>query len=242
MNRLRWAQQILGIGFFAVLSLFPLSCKQFFSTSLASWAARDPSSLVPSVSASNVNDLIDQSANNPVLALEVLKGIQSAAGSASGQDLVTLQVASVTAASNASGLGTAILQNAGNIVDSLSGSNSTAVIDLVSNAVSGLTQLSPSGSALVAILPSPTDTTAFNAFVSQATPENLAMAAVTILAAQAQATGNVTTYINSFPASPSAGTPEALASALASSAKTKYAAEGGTGPLADILAALNLTT
>lgn len=242
MNRLRWAQQILGIVFFAVLSLFPLSCKQFFSTSLASWAARDPSSLVPSVSASNVNDLIDQSANNPALALEVLKGIQSAAGSASGQDLVTLQVASVTAASNASGLGTAILQNAGNIVDSLSGSNSSAVIDLVSNAVSGLTQLSPSGSALVAILPPPTDTTAFNAFVSQATPEDLAMAAVTILAAQAQATGNVTTYINSFPAGPSSGTPEALAAALANSAKTKYAAEGGTGPLADILSALNLTT
>jgi len=68
------------------------------------------------------------------------------------------------------------------------------------------------------------------------------MAAVTILAAQAQASGNVTTYINSFPASPTAGTPEALAAALATSAKTKYAAEGGTGSLADILSALNLTS
>lgn len=240
MNRLRWAPQILGIGFFAVLSFFPLSCKQFFSTSLASWAARDPSSLVPSVSASNVNELIDQSANNPALALEVLKGIQSAASGASGQDLITLQVASVTAASNASGLGTAILQNAGNIVDSLSGSSSTAVVDLVSNAVSGLTQLAPSGSALVAILPSPSDAAAYNAFVAQAAPEDLAMAAVTILAAQAQASGNVTDYINNF--SPAVGTPEYLAAQLATSAKTKYAAEGGTGPLADILAALKLTT
>lgn len=198
--------------------------------------------MVPSVSASNVNELIDQSANDPALALEVLKGIQSAASGASGQDLLTLQVASVSAASNASGLGTAILQNAGNIVDSLSGSNSTAVIDLVSNAVSGLTQLAPSGSALVAILPSPSNTTAFDAFVAQAAPEDLAMAAVTILAAQAQATGNVTTYINTFPPSPTSGTPEDLAAQLAASAKAKYAAEGGTGPLADILSALNLTT
>jgi hypothetical protein len=187
-----------------------------------------------------VNELIDQSANNPALALEVLKGIQSAASGASGQDLITLQVASVTAASNASGLGTAILQNAGNIVDSLSGSSSTAVVDLVSNAVSGLTQLAPSGSALVAILPSPSDAAAYNAFVAQAAPEDLAMAAVTILAAQAQASGNVTDYINNF--SPAVGTPEYLAAQLATSAKTKYAAEGGTGPLADILAALKLTT
>ena len=242
MNRLRWAQQILGIGILTVLCILPLSCKQFFSTSLAPWAARDPASLIPSVSASNVNELIAQSANDPDLALEVLKGIQSAASAASGQDLITLQVASVSAASNASGLGTAILQNAGNIVDSLSGSNSTAVIDLVSNAVSGLTQLTPSGTALTAILPSPSDATAYNAFVSQAAPEDLAMAAVTILAAQAQTSGNVTTYINSFPASPTVGTPEYLAAQLAGSAKTKYAAEGGTGPLADILVALNLTT
>jgi hypothetical protein len=133
------------------------------------------------------------------------------------------------------------LQNAGNIVESLSGSDPSAVINLVSNAVSGLTLLAPSGSALAAVLPPPTSTAAYDAFVSQAAPEDLAMAAVTILAAQAQATGNVTTYINNFPASPTVGTPEALAAALAASAKTKYAAEGGTGPLADILAALNLT-
>ena len=219
-----------------------VSCRQVFTTSLGSWAARDPKSLIPTVSSANVADLVSLSENNPALALEVLKGIKNAMASAKGAEKASLQNAAVTAAANASGVGSAILSNAGNINDTLSSGGD--VVGVVSTAIAGLGSLSDTSALLKDTLPSPTtDKAGYDEYVKSASAESLANAAVVLLAAQAQKSGGVETYINSTfdPAVPT-NAEETLAVALAASAADKYATEGGTGPLADILGSLNLTT
>ncbi|WP_304221660.1 hypothetical protein, partial [Gracilinema caldarium] len=137
-----------------------------------------------------------------------------------------------------------VLSNAGTMLETLQGSGD--IIPVISDAIAGLSNLAPSATALTTILPDPSDIEAFDAFVSQASPEELAMAAVVLLAAEAQASGSVADYISYFdpsnPASDPASEAETLAVALAEAAATAYATSGGTGPLADILAGLNLTT
>ncbi|AEJ19298.1 hypothetical protein [Gracilinema caldarium] len=224
------------IGFISLLFLG--SCRQFFTTSLAPWAARDPSSLIPTVSSDNIKELLEKSANNPDQSLALLDKIADAVAAASAADAAVLQAAALEVASNASGVATAVLSNTGDLLEALD--NDDDIIPIVSTAIAGLSNLGESAALLAQILPDP-GTGAFNAFVAQATPEALAMAAIVLLAAEAQASGGVESYINSFdPNSPDPGT-ETLAVALAEAAATAYAASGGTGPLADMLSGLNLT-
>jgi len=226
-----------------MLAFSVLSCRQFFTTSLAPWAARDPASLIPPVTTSNIDDLLDQSANNPDQSLALLDTIADAVTTASAADAAVLQAAALTAASNASGVATAVLQNTGTLLDTMQ--NNGDIIPVISDAISDLSNLAPTADLLAAILPAPStpSTPAFNAFVAQASPEDLAMAAIVLLASEAQASGGVDTYISTFdPQSGFLSDTEALAVALASAAATSYADSGGTGPLADILAGLNLTT
>lgn len=218
--------------------LLPLSCTQLFTTSLAPWAARNPSDLIPEVKASNVADLVATAAGDPAMSLEVLKGIESAVAKASAADKPVLQAAALGAAANASGVGPAILNTAGDVVQSLDGENPDAVKNVIVSAVEGLGQLAQTSASLTALLPDP-GTAAFDAFVAAASPDELASAAVVLLAAEAKASGNVSGYLDTFdpsaPASPAAG----LAVALATAAADNYT---GTGPLADLLSALGLTT
>lgn len=232
----------LMLSGFLVLSLG--SCEQLFTTSLAPWAARDPASLIPTVTADNVTDLIDQSANNPDQSMALLDAIADAMADASASEAAVLQAAALEAGSNSSGVATAIISNAGNSLDTLDTLESDEIISLISDAIADLSNLTGTATDLVSILPDPSDTAAFDAFVAQATPEDLAMAAIVLLAAEAQAdTGGVETYITDFdPEDLSLSPSEALAVALAEAAADSYAASGGTGQLVDILEGLHLTT
>ena len=164
-----------------------MSCTDFFSTSLAPWAARDPNKLIPAVTTGNVKDLITQAENDPDLSLAILKKIQSAANGASGQDLQTLQNASLEAAVNAAGLGQAVLGTASNLskID-FSAEETTAadVQDIILKAVGSLSNLDSTGQALLAILPDPKDTETFNAWAENAPADDLAMAAVVLIAGE----------------------------------------------------------
>ncbi|GAB1481569.1 hypothetical protein MASR2M78_03840 [Treponema sp.] len=231
-----------------VLALFIGSCSNFFTNSLATPFARDKSKLVPSVNAGNVSELIKLSAQDPDLALVVLKKIETAIANASDADKLTLQAASIDAAANASGLGSAIFNSAGPIIDILSNgdleteTDKNELIGVVASSIGGLGNLKESADSLASIIPSPSDTVAFNAFVAKADPDQLAMAAIILLSSQANSSpGGTATYMESFDSeSPSLNPQESLASELAVRAAQKYEAEGGTGPLADMLSALNL--
>ena len=229
------------VSIFGLLILLG-SCRQFFTSSLAPWAKRDPALLIPEPTAANIQDLLALSANNPDQSLALLDKINDALATASAADQAVLQAAALSAASNASGVATSVLSNAGALLDAMEGGQPDDIIAVVSDAIAGLSNLESTAVILADILPDPNDTDAFNAFVAQASPEDLAMAAIVLLAAEAQASGGVESFIDGFdPSSPDPG-PQELAVALAEAAAAAYAASGGTGQLADILASLNLTT
>ena len=242
MNHRRFRFRRIGIVSILGLVLFLGSCRQFFTTSLAPWAARDPASLIPPVTTANIQDLLEQSANSPDQSLALLDKIKDALATASAEDQAVLQAAALSAASNASGVATSILSNAGDLLNAMESGQPDAIITVVSDAIAGLSNLASTATLLTGMLPDPNDTAAFNAFVDQATPDDLAMAAIVLLASEAQASGGVENYITSFDSgSPTLNTTESLAVALAGAAAASYAASGGTGQLADILAGLNLT-
>jgi hypothetical protein len=230
---------VLGIVLFSLGS-----CTQFFTTSLATWAQRDPADLVPEVTASNVDTIVEQADKSPDLSKSVLKKIEETLKDnppKSTEDKVKLQTAALDAAANASGLVPALLDNSEDIVNAIDSENpEDTVIPLVSEIIAGLDNLSDVSTSLIAIIPDP-DTDAFNAFVAEASPEDLAMAAIILLTAEAQTAGGVQEYIENFdPESSSLSGDEALAVALATQAVDLYATEGGTGHLSDILGSLNL--
>jgi len=177
---------------FAGLVLFA-SCTDFFSASWAKWAARDPDKLIPKVTTGNVNDLVAKAENNPDLSLALLKKIQDAANSASGNEKLKLQSAALGAATNAVGLGQAVLGAAGSLT-SLSGDTQTQIEDaknMVLNAINSLQNLDATSSALVSIVPNPYDadgniTPEFQAFSDTASANDLAMAAAVLIAGQAK--------------------------------------------------------
>jgi hypothetical protein len=214
------------------------SCSGFFTNSLASGLARDPDKLVPAVTTDNIDELISQSEGNPDMAAAVLNGIADAMAGASAAEQAELRAAAVNLASTASGVGVAILNDAGTILENLDGAD---VVSNISDAIGGLSNLGSTASALVTILPSPDDTVAFDAFVAQATADDLAMAAVVLLADKATSDPLGTeAYINQFDSGGTLSPQEALAVKLATSARDKNAAEGGGGTIGDLLSALNL--
>jgi len=228
VKRIRLAALILLIA-----SLF--SCRQFFTNSLAEWAARDPSSLVPKVNSSNVSELVDSFADSPDHSLELLEEIEDALDGSNAQETAILQTAALEAAANASGIVPALLENSDDILEAME--DEEAIIDLIDSTVNSLDNLAESAALLLDILPDPTDTGAFDAFIENADPEDIAMAAIVLLASEASASGGVEAYINSFDPDTPASDAEIMAVALAEAAA---AAEGPDGTIADFLENINL--
>jgi len=239
-----------------------MSCTDFFSSSWARWASRDPDKLIPAVTVGNVDDLKAKAENNPDLSLSVLKKIQDAANSATGSDKLKLQSAALGAATNAVGLGQAVLGAAGALT-SLSGDPQTQIDDaknMVLNAINSLQNLDAASTALVSIVPDPYDadgniTPEFQAFSDTASADDLAMAAAVLIAGQAK------TYVNDAansddPADYIAnlgdridGTstdpltdPENYARAMALAAAAVNRSDELSGPLQDVLSGLNLAS
>jgi hypothetical protein len=216
-------RKIKFLPFLAVLAL-TLSCSDFFTTSLASWAQRDPSKLIPPVNAGNVGDLILLTESSPDQSLALLERI---AGANAANPSPELQTAAVTAATNASGIGTAILQHAGDIT----GIDATNVESIAVDAINSLSNAVEAGAVLESILPDPADPE-WGVFVAAASAEDLAMAAVVILAGRAKGSGDPAAYISGF-----TSTPGDIATELAEAALAK---PDHSGLLADILSGLKL--
>jgi hypothetical protein len=218
---------------FLLVSVLIVSCTDFFSTSLAPWAQRDPDSLIPKVTTGNVKDLVRQAANNPDLSLAVLKKIRDAEKKASGGDATALQLAALDAASNATGPVQTMLKHADELqnIDTEDGAK-----ELVVKVIDDMTNLSETGKLLKEIIPDPVaDPPGFQAFVDAADPVDLAMAAaMVLLAADAANSPDKADYITNYAPGSSP-----LAEALAVAAVNKDT-DGKMGPAADLLKNLGL--
>ncbi|MDR1177935.1 MAG: hypothetical protein LBK64_03830, partial [Spirochaetaceae bacterium] len=168
------------LALFPVLGVFSLvSCTDFFSTSLATWAQRDRTKLTIKVTASNVDDLIAQNGNDPDTSLAILKGIETALKGASGQSKLDLESAALEAAANAAGLGNTVLGKSKAILDAIESAPSD-VLALVEDVIDSLKNLNATASTLLAALPHPGDPTAFDAFIDNSDPTKLALAAAVL--------------------------------------------------------------
>jgi hypothetical protein len=210
------------------------SCTGFFSTSLAPWAARDSVSLIPPVDAGNVQGLVAGAENSPDMSLELLKKIRDAANGAGGEEAAALQTAALQAAVNASGLGAALLNSMNDIAGIIDNPESARDFTGVLNDMPNLEQ---AGAVLMETLPEP-GTPEFDMLVEKAGPDDLAAAAVALLASEAKGKGE--NFINDFdPSAADAGSAR-LAVALAEAAAKKYEASDSGGLFKDVLGGLNL--
>ncbi|MDR1617506.1 MAG: hypothetical protein LBS06_00480 [Treponema sp.] len=226
----------LGMVFCAAAVLCMLtSCTDFFSTSLASWAQRSPSSLIPGVTTGNVQDLIRTAENDPELSLEVLKKIRDAANRAGPEAAARLQAAGLKAGVNAVDMGSSLVNSIGNMTDV--GDPDEAKGMLV-NTINAMPNLAETGAVLSDLIPDPSNTAAFEAFTAAADLNDLAMAATVLLAADAKASGNSAAYINAVDGTSSTVSGKVLA--LANAAKVKYDAGDGGGLVGDLLEGLGL--
>ncbi|MDR1212074.1 MAG: hypothetical protein LBK40_07580 [Spirochaetaceae bacterium] len=217
------------LALFPVLGIFSLvSCTDFFSTSLATWAQRDRTKLNIKVTASNVDDLIAQNGNDPDTSLAILKGIEAALKGASGQSKLDLESAALEAAANAAGLGNTVLGKSQEILDAIDSGVDADVLALVENVIDSLDNLGATASTLLAALPDPGDPTAFEAFIENSDPTKLALAAAVLLASEAEQAGGASGYIAGFTGTPSSPN-EAMAVAIAGGIASNYAStEEGT--------------
>jgi hypothetical protein len=214
------------------------SCTDFFSTSLASWAARDPNSLIPPVTTGNVNDLVTGAENNPDLSLAVLKKIGDAVHGADADTASSLQAAALKAASNASGLGPALMNKMGQISELME--NVDMAQDMVIDALNDMPNLEKTGAALAEVLPE-RGTPAFDAFVEKSSPDDLATAAAILLASEAKGEADNDDYIKNFdPSDPDISDSALLAVELAKAASQKMDDDGSNSRLKDVLGGLNL--
>ena len=215
-----------------------VSCTDFFTTSLGEWAARDPDKLIPSVNAGNVNDILSQVDNDPNASLAVLKKIKNAMANASPEDAIVLQNAALEAAVNSVGLVQAVL----GVVTSLDEINVGSAPQKIADAVNGMKNLGSVGDELFAILPDVDDDpdSDFQKFITQASPDDLAFAAVVLLAGEAKqkSGGNLEEYMSTFdPGNTGSNSDiENLAVELVKGIDPTTL----TGPLGDIMRGLNL--
>lgn len=224
------------------------SCQNVFTTSLAKPFARDPASLVPKVTAKNAANVAAQVENDPDASLEVLEDLSSLVANSSGTKQTELVVLALNVSSSASGVGGALLQKVDPIADLLKDGdfNDDATQDelfaVIDSALSSMDNLSDSASTLEDILNTPGVTV--DSIKDTATADEMAMAAIVLLSNSASSGGGVSTYVDTLGTNKTNGTltaSEQLAIDLAEAAAAKYQADGGTGPLADVLDALNLT-
>jgi hypothetical protein len=248
MKRHQYRHLVFFLGVLAAPLL--VSCTDFFSTSLASWAARDPASALPrEINTGNVDDLITIAENNPGMSLEILKKINDAVQNAGEDEASSLRAAALQAAANASSLGPTLLNKADDIAGSIN--NAEDAQNLVIDAINDMSNLAETRDALNSLIPPPGP--AFDSFVEKADANDLATAAAVLLAAEAKDVMDDGDYIKNFdPSDPTLSPGAALAVQLATEAAKKYEAEAaasangnGTGAssggfLKDILDGLNL--
>jgi hypothetical protein len=216
-----------------------LACTDFFSTSLASWAQRDPSSLVPTVTTGNVRDLVRRSGNDPKLSLEVLKKIKTAADHAGPDAAALLRAEGLKAGANAVGLGSSLL----NSIDDISNvGDPVEAKGMLVNTINIMPNLEETAAVLRGLVPNPANTDAFDAFIATADLNDLAMAAAVLLAAEAKASGDSAGYIDDIDLANTAKPPSPLVQVLAEKAKEKYDAGGGKGLVGDFLKGLGLVS
>ena len=244
---------IPGISLLFITGVLIVSCTEFFSTTLAPWAARDPNKLIPAVNAGNVDDLIARYGNNPDVSLTILKKIQSAVnGGASDADTKKLQSAALEAAVNAAGLlqaATGAVNQAGNI----DFSNPEEARNFILDGVGNLKNLDAVSSALNEILPKPDSSSPpysdeFNAWAAGASADDLAMAAAVLIAGEIKGknTVEIDTYLfslydNTGQPDPPAGSDTAnLALAMAIASTLDGRVDQLSGPYKNILQGLNL--
>jgi hypothetical protein len=228
---------LFSLGAFVAGGALVVSCTDFFSTSLAPWAARDPASLLPAVNAGNVNDLIAMSENNPDMSLEILKKINDAVQNAGEDEASSLRAAALQAAANASNLGPTLL----NKVDDISTviENPENARGLVIETLNDMANLGETRDALTSMLPEPGP--AFDAFVEKASADDLAIAAAVLLAAEAKDAINSEEYFENFnPEDPEISPSASLAVLLAAEANKKYVDSDSGSRFKDILDGLNL--
>jgi hypothetical protein len=210
-------KKIAGLFFvFWAASALVLSCTGFFSTSLASWAQRDPAALLPAVTAGNVNDLIKKAANDPALSLELLKKIKGAVNSTAGGEKALLQAAALNAAANAAAPVKAVQK----YIDGDTEINGSNAAELFNKIAGELKNRAETAETLKGILPATAvpGNPEFDAFVEAADPYYLAMAALVLFADDAVRSGDSAGYIAAY-ASPGGASP--LAEALAKAALDK---------------------
>jgi hypothetical protein len=220
------------------------SCQEFFTTSLASSLARDPADLVPTVTEKNAAELAELTSGDADASLILLDGLTAVIADASAAEKVDLAVLALGVATSASDLESTLLESSSDLLNLLTAGtlDDVAVYALVEDALSGLGNLSESAAALTAIFTA-SGAPSINAIAATASAEDMAMAAIMLLSSAASAdSGGVSSYIGAFdPTSVTLTATEQLAVDLATAAATKYAADGGTGALADMLSTLNLT-
>lgn len=234
----------------AAIPIFLLfaSCQKIFTTSLGEMFARDPADLIPKVTSSNAAELAEKAKGDPDSSMEVLNGLVGVIASAPAEKKADLVALALGVSSSASGIENTILKEGDSLMNILKNDDLTnpavkdQVYGIVSDALGGLSNLDESSTTLVKVLSAPGAPT-IDQIAASSSAEDLAKAAVLLLSANAaKASGGASGYIENFSPSSTTLTPsESLAVDLAQAAATKYKAEGGTGPLADLLGTLNLT-
>ena len=186
---------------FLFILLFLGSCTDFFSTSWASWAARDPSKLIPDVTVGNVNELIEKAENDPALSLEVLKKIAKAVNNSSGKNKAVLQAAAVEAAVNAVGLGQTMLSVSGELYNIIN--DEDAATAATKKAIKNMPNLEETSSTLYNTLPKNPASKEFDNFVNTASAEDIAMAAIVLYAGAAREhPAGIDDYVDNFDSDP----------------------------------------
>jgi len=221
-------------------SVFFFSCTDFFSDSLGKWAARNKSRLIPKVTVGNVDELISMAENDPDLSLEILRKILEEGGKISPEDYARLQAAALEAAANATGGANAILEGLG----SLSTIDMDSVEQIILDTLNSMPNLEEASRLLSEILPvpadpqNPEDDETFMAFANNASSEDLALAAILLLAGEVLRTDadDFESVMDNISESDSVKQAQAMAIVSVLSERE----DAVTGPLRDALEGLGL--
>jgi len=241
--------------------LIGTGCQEFFTGTLSGGFARDASDLAKNATADNVAEFAAtaKSTGDTELSAALLAKMDEII--ADNPDDVALKVVAVDLAIEASGVGDAFLESSADILNSMNDETltadeqSTAVIDAVNDALAGLANLDASSDAILTYAVDAVDPSVLSvAFVAASTADQLAFAALTIVASEATSyTGGLDTlstdlqeYSDYLNGGTDPGLDPALTAKLdlvidlANAAKTKAVEADPTSKLAEMLANFNL--
>jgi hypothetical protein len=193
MEKSSAAVKVFSLVTVVFLALFPVSCMDVFTNSWGSAFKRDPDKLIPKVTTSNVQELLDASVGDPEFAAVLLKKIADSLKGTAGKDKAALQDAGLKAAAEASGLAGEFINNAGELLK-------TDSVDAVKNSINNILQnldLNRSISIAEDLRGILDDEDAFG--YSKASDGDLAVAAVVLILADVKESGGtLETYLESF--------------------------------------------